>query len=206
MLARFQAKYPGGSLISELLTIHEGKYVVKVLAQIDGKTLATALAAADTVEAAEDRARDRVLIACDINPSAATEDPPPSPTPVAFPEKEMPATPMPSPTNFRTEAFPMPAASPASGEHTTSDFSSNTQLEDDDTQPAPPAKAVGESPVDLSDIIVQTDIEMKRLGWGKEEGRRYLEATYNKRSRQQLTEAELHSFLEYLRSLPTPEK
>ncbi|MEM9088223.1 MAG: hypothetical protein AAGC93_05705 [Cyanobacteria bacterium P01_F01_bin.53] len=54
------------------------------------------------------------------------------------------------------------------------------------------------SPVDLSDVIAQTDVELTRLGWTSAQGREYLEATYGKRSRQQLTDEELMSFLLYL--------
>ncbi|MEM1169428.1 MAG: hypothetical protein AAGJ08_10240 [Cyanobacteria bacterium P01_H01_bin.35] len=61
MLERFQASYPTGCLISELITIHNGKYVVRVLVQVNGETLATGLGSADTVELAEDKARERSL-------------------------------------------------------------------------------------------------------------------------------------------------
>ena len=54
-------------------------------------------------------------------------------------------------------------------------------------------------PIDLSDAIAQSDIELKRLGWSHTEGRRFLEDTYGKRSRQQLTDSELLEFLEYLK-------
>lgn len=60
------------------------------------------------------------------------------------------------------------------------------------------------SPVDLSDIIAQTDVEMGRLGWTSSQGRKYLEETYHKRSRQQLNDEELLEFLLYLESQPTP--
>ena len=59
-------------------------------------------------------------------------------------------------------------------------------------------------PVDLSDIIAQTDVEMSRLGWSSLQGRSYLESTFNKRSRQQLTDEELLTFLLYLETQPTP--
>ena len=59
-------------------------------------------------------------------------------------------------------------------------------------------------PVDLSDIIAQTDVEMSRLGWSSLQGRSYLEATFSKRSRQQLTDEELLTFLLYLETQPTP--
>ena len=61
MLAQFQACYPTGSLISELLSIYQGKFVVRVSAQVEGVTRATGMAAAETPELAEDRARVRAL-------------------------------------------------------------------------------------------------------------------------------------------------
>ena len=54
------------------------------------------------------------------------------------------------------------------------------------------------NPVDLSDVIAQTDVELTRLGWSNAQGREYLEKTYGKRSRQQLTDEELLGFLLYL--------
>lgn len=61
MFNEFRLLYPHGCLISEFVTVNHGKYVVRALVQNDGVTLATGLAAADTVEAAEDRARLRAL-------------------------------------------------------------------------------------------------------------------------------------------------
>ncbi len=59
-------------------------------------------------------------------------------------------------------------------------------------------------PVDLSDVIAKTDVELQRLGWTPEQGREYLIKTYGKRGRTLLTEEELHSFLKYLESQPDP--
>lgn len=61
MLAQFQARYPQSSLISDLLTIYQGKFVVRVSAQVEGVTRATGMAAAETLELAEDRARERAI-------------------------------------------------------------------------------------------------------------------------------------------------
>ncbi|NJN23483.1 MAG: hypothetical protein HC810_02580 [Acaryochloridaceae cyanobacterium RL_2_7] len=61
------------------------------------------------------------------------------------------------------------------------------------TKNAPP------QPIDLSDVIAETDVELKRLGWSHVQGRQFLEQTYQKRSRQQLTDSELLEFLEYLK-------
>jgi hypothetical protein len=62
MLARLLAHYPTANLISELLQIHEGKFVVRVEIEVDGVTRVTGLAAAENLELAEDRARSRALM------------------------------------------------------------------------------------------------------------------------------------------------
>lgn len=55
--------------------------------------------------------------------------------------------------------------------------------------------------VDRSDLIAQTDREMQRIGWNVDQGRKYLQQNFNKRSRQLLTLTELAQFLSYLQSL-----
>lgn len=50
-------------------------------------------------------------------------------------------------------------------------------------------------------LIEQTTVELKRLGWTVPQGRLYLQETYNKTNRSELTETELRLFLEHLRSL-----
>ncbi len=62
MSAQFQTLYPTANLISELLQIYAGKFVVRAEIQVDGITRATGLAAAETLELAEDRARSRALM------------------------------------------------------------------------------------------------------------------------------------------------
>jgi hypothetical protein len=61
MISQFRNCYPNGSLISELLAIDHGKFIVRVLVQVEGVILSTGLAAAETVELAEDQARNRAL-------------------------------------------------------------------------------------------------------------------------------------------------
>lgn len=61
MLSKFRNLYPQGSIVSELIDIDRGIYLVKVSIQINGITLATGLAGAETVEKAEDSARKRAL-------------------------------------------------------------------------------------------------------------------------------------------------
>jgi len=61
MLTKFRNLYPQGSILSELIDIDRGVYIVRVSIQINGVTLATGLAGADVVEKAEDNARNRAL-------------------------------------------------------------------------------------------------------------------------------------------------
>lgn len=70
---------------------------------------------------------------------------------------------------------------------------------------APPNLTVPSSdPIDFSEVIAKSNMELKRLGWSSDQGRNYLLQTYGKRSRQLLSDEELLEFLLYLESLPTP--
>ena len=68
------------------------------------------------------------------------------------------------------------------------------------------APQISPEPVDLSDAISKIDVEMERLSWTKTQGRDYLVRTFDKKSRQQLTNDELLQFLSHLKSLPTPHR
>ncbi|GBO56315.1 hypothetical protein APA_4645 [Pseudanabaena sp. lw0831] len=68
------------------------------------------------------------------------------------------------------------------------------------------APQISPEPVDLSDAISKIDVEMERLRWTKTQGRDYLVRTFDKKSRQQLTNDELLQFLSHLKSLPTPHR
>ena len=67
MLAKFRDRYPQGSLVSELVEIDRGIYIVRVSITVENINLATALAGASTVEAAEDAARERAIAALCID-------------------------------------------------------------------------------------------------------------------------------------------
>ncbi len=51
--------------------------------------------------------------------------------------------------------------------------------------------------------MLQTTVQMKRLGWTDKQGREYLIEAYGKRSRHLLNDEELLDFLRYLESLPS---
>jgi hypothetical protein len=210
-----------GSLISELLNIHEG----------------TGLSAATNIEQAEDQARARALVVLGIEDR-------PYPTQAQIINREIQE---PAAHNNRarlnapshsTEFLPLAETTfqPSLevdwsiAEQAARTFSSPEQPQLPWFEPnlapesAPPRRSDrprGQSspsakpeerhssltaPIDLSDIIAHTDVELKRLSWTNAQGRRYLEQTYGKRSRQHLSDAELMEFLDYLKTQPAPGK
>jgi hypothetical protein len=283
MLAQFQSLYPDGSLISELVQIFQGKYIVRASVQIEGVTRATGMAAAETVEAAEDQARIRALTVLGITTdapqvsvspsvsSAVTMLPPPeaiaSPVQINSTPSEPTYTPVKNEdfagqswlnTNNHDDSkdvlntLPAKTEAPKTSKTTTPDFSPSvptTTYQEPEFEPPiedlpllspkqPELSTIPEltstnvtpftprsytpqenvtsisggtgkkkkksEPVDLSDVIAKTDVELQRLGWTPEQGREYLIKTYGKRGRTLLTEDELHSFLKYLESQPDP--
>ncbi|NES97448.1 MAG: hypothetical protein F6K32_19955 [Desertifilum sp. SIO1I2] len=74
MFTQFRSQYPTGGLISEFLQVHEGHYLVRTLVQVSGVTLASGMAAAPTLELAEDQARIRALALLDIHPPASMQN------------------------------------------------------------------------------------------------------------------------------------
>lgn len=244
MYAQFRSQYPMGSLISELLNIHEGKFIVRASIQVGGSTLATGLSAATSIEQAEDQARVRALVVLGI-------DGRPYPTQAQIVDSEAEDAMRSSRARLTAPAHPaefLPLAESAFQPSLDVDWSLADQaarafptqdqpqrswfdhkLAPDPNVPrlseqplghipstpsAPSAKHAFTSqqrknapttiaaPLDLSDIIAHTDVELKRLGWTNAQGRRYLEQTYGKRSRQHLSDAELMEFLDYLKTQP----
>jgi hypothetical protein len=246
MLSQFRSCYPHGSLISELVQIDHGKYIVRALVQVEGVTLSTGLAAADTVEQAEDNARGRALALLDLNKPSATsplpsndltgstsgemkipdlsktppQAPRVAPEPEPLPEPEAIARPtltlVPEPTPAEAQASIEPAAvthtAPALPEESPTLASEEAVLVPTDASEPPVESSVPEAPflselaepLDFSEIIAKSNVELKRLRWTNEQGRNYLLQTYGKRSRQLLSDEELLEFLNYLSSLPTP--
>jgi hypothetical protein len=267
MLAQFQKLIPNGSIITELVQIFQGKYIVRASVQIENVTRATGMAGAETVEAAEDQARARALMVLGISdsPQASVEFTTKSPSPVqsnpggntanlkfhqphqvsnspvmdetlsSYPdtapqEREislpsvsqqmLPQTPPPThstspdlPVHSEQPEFETLAENQPSPEPLAANLASNVKpftprsysRTEDVSQPTEIGKKNYKSePVDLSDVIAKTDVELQRLGWTPEQGREHLIKTYGKRGRTLLTEEELYSFLKHLESLPDP--
>jgi hypothetical protein len=73
MLGSFQNLYPTSCLLTELVQIYNGKYIVKASLQIEGITRTTGMAAAEILEEAEDRARERAFFIFTTADSATTQ-------------------------------------------------------------------------------------------------------------------------------------
>lgn len=257
MLAQFQSLYPNGSIISELVQIFQGKYIVRVSVQIEGITRATAMAAAETVEVAEDLARDRALVVLGIqqedapkidpndlqettdvidsqwladrhlkvspHPSIELEDDIHSKsTSIGYNKnnnqflsqdfsvpilKEQPTdTLVASTDNFSSKQVENPLLNPPLLENPISNvtpFIPRSYHHQEETQLAGTKEGKKhQEPINLSDVIAKTDVEMQRLGWTQEQGRDYLKKTYSKQSRRFLSEVELLDFLRYLETQP----
>ncbi|MBU6229628.1 MAG: hypothetical protein KGQ93_08030 [Cyanobacteria bacterium REEB459] len=204
LLAAFRQHYPNSSMASELLILHDGLYIVRVTLSTDGRVLVTGLAARDEVEAAEDQALRRALerLGWSLRAQPDASDHPPL-------EVSDPATPM-LPTTSPVvavdsvgQASPKPlAVSPPLPKSSVSLTPPSSGADQTPAVDASDLAAVNLSTIDLSDIIAQTDVELHRLGWGTSQGREFLERTYGKRSRHDLSDEELLEFLLYLESQP----
>lgn len=205
----FRQRYPQGGLISELAAIEHGQFIVRVMVVLDGVTLASGLAAAPSVEQAEDQARIRALnlfglgthpVSLPVVPSTAIAPPAPKPQP-------HPIAPPPAPTPIPTPQVPepqfkleMPLSAPPEPDELDLPELPLVEVPQSST-----VTGMTESEtLDFSEIIARTDVELKRLNWSSEQGRNYLLETYGKRSRQLLSDEELFEFLTYLKTQPSP--
>lgn len=236
MLAQFQARYPTGSLISELLTIYQGKFVVRVSASVEGVLRATGMAVSESLELAEDQARSRALMVLGIQPATSAQSVPSSPQSSAL-QVQMPAVETGFGLNNDLAYSSFSQASPPEKSQPEPDagvenfgMMSDTETQSNSNPPITfgnvtplvprsysPYESAGLSsqtggetemrasePIDLSDAIARTSVELKRLTWSNQQGREYLLRTYGKRSRQDLSVEEMLEFLTYLESQPSP--
>jgi hypothetical protein len=289
LTAQFQARYPGGSLITELLTVHQSNYVVRALVQLGGTTLATGMAAANDIELAEDRAKVRALETLGFQGTSSSTGsqfsvhalPQPispdgySPSPLssvaaqtttedAFAESKSPAIYPPAESFSSSASSKIPGLDQPSLAPDLASFDSVPSLDTGNSEPSEPpfpslleirtdaddstdagqgdssleerspgkksgtsnqtaspqanksdkpAKRKAGSPetvpvsipesVDRSEEIAKIGVEMKRLGWSKQQGRDYLQKSYGKSTRQELDDTELLDFLKYLELQPS---
>lgn len=213
-----------GSLVSELLQIHDGNYVVRAVVQVGSVTIATGMAAAIAIDQAEDLARIRALAVLGIHPLDQTQKPeddfPGVTTSLSTAPERLdtsnhePEEPLAQTFNYDPEDWPTEEAEPSISSTTqspppatilpdTPKYRSQNGKVVTQASRASPQTGMHPKPIDLSDVIAQTSVELKRLNWSDAQGRGYLQRTYQKRSRQQLTDEELLEFLHYLQSQPS---
>ncbi|MEX0270011.1 hypothetical protein AB3R30_12775 [Leptolyngbyaceae cyanobacterium UHCC 1019] len=84
---QLQKHYPMGALVTELVQIHQERFIVKAIVQMGGVTIATSMAESANLETAEGQARLRVLEFLGIS---AIAQPSNSASPVIAPEPLMP--------------------------------------------------------------------------------------------------------------------
>lgn len=223
MLAQlFFTRYPTGNLLSELVEIYNGKFVVQVAVQIDGITRVTGIAAADTVELAEDQARERalqILMQPVVTPVESSRRQPPADEtrqPEAILSDVSPSSQPVAATNVDSEGDRVALSPPAkvtnsdlnleissdANPHRWNNVTPLSRSRSQELQLETTADVImGSSPIDLSDALLKIDVLLKRLGWNADHESEYLERTYQKRSRQFLTETEVIEFQDYLELL-----
>jgi hypothetical protein len=191
MLTYFRDRHPMGSIVTDLIRVEEGLFVVKVQVLVNNTVVATGLAGSTTVESAEDAALQRALTHAGF---ASAHLPPDKPSFAGA----LPLNPISPPLNPSVNSSVSHLSSiPTNGRGIRSEMGS----------PEPPllrepSPAIEPEPEDLSDIIAQSDVELQRIGWSAKEGREFLESRFNKKSRHQLNESELRDFLRYLKQQP----
>lgn len=220
MLNNFRDHHPMGSIITELLRIEEGIHFVRAQVVVNSTILGTGIAGSHTVEDAEDAALKRALIHAGFSRTSHTGS--------ALGAWNSPGyatgyDDLPSEVAFDSSSGHGSSGHGSSG-YGSSDYGSSGLAGnghrpnqppswDPIATPAPPpssaplssARGSGElmDEEDLSDVIAQTDVEMKRVGWTPNQGRDYLVKTFGKRSRQLLEPHELMQFLRHLQQQTT---
>lgn len=253
-IEQFRARYPQGGLISEFLALEGGNYLVKVTVRADDTVLATGLAAAEAIEVAEDRARQRALAAVGIGSLgiAAPATPavaaiaPTTPYTSAFPDLDLPDpvavsaspasrdpngdrsygshssngaglgdNPQPSIWEARAAATAVePVAAPATdtAKPKTAAKKRTTKAKKSEPVPDPVADDTVQTPapeptlpaLDAAEVVTRAKAELKRLGWTREQGQKFLLTRYGKRETRQLDDREWRDFYDYLYQQPNP--
>jgi hypothetical protein len=180
-----------------LVHAESGNRVVEVRALRGSTPLGSALGEAANAEEAEQRALDRLLSRLGPLEELSTSNTPipantSAPAPVTTPAAEAPAsgqgTRLPSASVLRPATNSPPRAGPA----TTTPVA-----------PPPAAAAPPADPEDWSSELARLDLELRRLGWSREQEGEYLQRAFSHPSRSRITSyTDLKSYLDVLEGLP----
>jgi hypothetical protein len=182
---------------AELCHVDTLRCIVRAEAWSGEGCIASCLGEAANAEDAEDRARQRLqqkLAGGDAKPQVAPETktaptPPqarmaesrPQPAPIKQPEAIAKQVAVDQPPAAETPQHPSPASNPPSETPT--------------------------DPEDWSEELTAIDLELKRIGWGRDQERVYLERAFGHASRHRLTRyADLVAYLRQLRQLQPQEQ
>lgn len=180
-------------VVVELVHAEPGRRVV-LARQLDaGTTLATALGEAASAEEAEDRARARLQIQSPPPPQ------PPAQAPTAVrPDKASTAAARTAPT--RPPLGGATAQAPAQQIDLHTDLHTDGHANQPTDQQADQASGqMSEDPEDWSSELASLDLQLKRLGWGREQEAVYLLRAFGHSSRSRLTT--FGDLMTYLRAL-----
>ena len=161
-------------LQAELVHAEPGVRVVLVRAVVGPNILGSALGEAGTAEEAEDRARARLLL--NLEAQQPTPNLTAAVSPASRPPSRRGAEAPPTPTPAQATASPPSPTTEASPE----------------AEPPP-------DPDDWSTELAQLDLQLKRLGWGRDQEATYLERAFGHPSRSRLTT--YADFMAYLHAL-----
>jgi hypothetical protein len=180
-----------------LVHAESGNRVVEVRALRGSTPLGSALGEAANAEEAEQRALDRLLSRLGPLEELSTSNTPipadtSAPAPLTTPAAEAPAsgqgTRLPSAPVLRPATNSPPRAGPA----TTTPAA-----------PPPAAAAPPADPEDWSSELARLDLELRRLGWSREQEGEYLQRAFSHPSRSRITSyTDLKSYLDVLEGLP----
>ena len=147
MLAKFRDRYPQGSLVSKLVKIDRGTFIVRVSISVDNTTLVSSLAGANTVEAAEDAARARAISTLFLD-QVTTSDAPV----VALATPPQVSIRQPAPAPAPQPALPAPASQPVVAEN--ADNVVNFSKPSSDAEPELAASTVAEIEPEIAPIPI----------------------------------------------------
>ena len=199
MLSTFRERHPWGSIVTDLLRVEEGLYIVRAQAIANQIVLGSGIAGSSTVEAAEDAAIQRALKIAGWGEAAllsSAELAAPTPLSEAHPLALSPSNGSANPYTSDAPAIEPQPVAPAPIPTTPDPLPTASIPASLSLPPEPDLE-------DLSELIAQTDVELTRIGWGPKEGRSFLKQRFGKQSRQQLNGQELHDFLSELKQKPT---
>ncbi|PSB01067.1 hypothetical protein [Merismopedia glauca] len=222
MLQLLRAVYPQGCLITEIVSVEGGNYLIRALVQVEGVTIVTGFAVSSDLEIAQDKALERVLKILGIKVHQVEEFSSPTSFPIVENGQNL------SSLNHNLEELtPVEASASLSFKNlATSDLGSAKSRSESslpkvdldpptiaevsdlviDNPPIEPSTATLVTPsLDRSQLQTQALVEMERLGWTRKQGVEYLSTKYGKKMRSELTDAELIDFWTYLQSLSLPE-